>query len=80
MKRLLVSCLLLAVSSAVFASSSVYTTRLDDPKAVYLDAPEFGARGDGMADDSAAIQAAIPSTRRRLSHQSQNIGAICPPG
>jgi hypothetical protein len=59
MKRLLVLLLLLAASSSACASSSVYTTRLDDPKAVYLDALEFGARADGAADDSAAIQAAI---------------------
>ena len=63
-------------------SASVFTTRLDDPKAVYLTAQEFGARGDGVADDSAAIQAAIdksetgtregivfiPSGRYRLTH------------
>jgi hypothetical protein len=59
MKRLLVFFLLLAAVSGARASSSVYTTRLDDPKAVYFDAPEFGAHGDGAADDSAAIQAAI---------------------
>ena len=59
MKRLLVFVLLLAAVSAARASSSVYTTRLDDPRAVYLDAPEFGAHADGTTDDSAAIQAAI---------------------
>jgi hypothetical protein len=32
---------------------------MDDPKAVYLTAETFGARGDGVADDSAAIQSAI---------------------
>ncbi|HVN92348.1 MAG TPA: glycosyl hydrolase family 28-related protein [Terracidiphilus sp.] len=50
--------LLLGVSS--FASaSSVFTTRLDDSKAVYLSAQDFGAHGDGVSDDSQAIQAAI---------------------
>jgi hypothetical protein len=34
---------------------SVITTRLDDPKAIYFSAPH----GDGTADDSAALQAAI---------------------
>ncbi len=73
--------MLLGVSS--FASaSSVFTTRLDDPKAVYLAAREFGAHGDGIADDTTAIQAAIdkaagsvregivfvPSGRYRLTH------------
>ena len=41
------------------SAASIYTSRLNDPKAIYLNAPEFGARGDGKADDSAAIQAAI---------------------
>jgi hypothetical protein len=45
-------------STAAFAQS-VITTRLDDPKAVYLTAPAFGVHGDGQGDDSAAIQAAI---------------------
>jgi sugar lactone lactonase YvrE len=48
----------LCCAAPVFAAS-VFSARLDDPKAVYLDAPEFGARGDGKADDSVAIQAAI---------------------
>src|SRR5580658_2469969 len=58
MKMCLPCAVLLGVSS--FASaSSVFTTRLDDPKAVYLTAQEFGAHGDGIGDDTAAIQAAI---------------------
>ena len=40
-------------------AASVYTTRPDDPAAVTLTAQEFRARGDGIADDSAAVQAAI---------------------
>ena len=48
-------CLLLTVAPSW--ADSYYTVRLDDPKAVYLDA--FGARGDGHADDTAAIQKAI---------------------
>ncbi|KAA6456926.1 gluconolaconase [Acidobacteria bacterium AB60] len=59
MKPLVVSLLLLAAGPAALGSASVYTTRLQDPKAIYLDAPEFGMRGDGTADDTAAIQAAI---------------------
>lgn len=50
--------LLLGVSSCASAAS-VFTTRLDDPKAVYLTAPEFGVHADGIGDDSAAIQAAL---------------------
>jgi hypothetical protein len=57
-KRLLSAMLLLGVSSTAPAAS-VFTTRLDDPKAVFVTAQEFGAVGDGKADDSAAIQAAL---------------------
>jgi hypothetical protein len=49
--------LLQGVASA-FAASAI-ATRLDDPKAVYLTAPDFGAHADGTSDDSAALQAAI---------------------
>ena len=63
-------------------AASAFTTRLDDPRAVYLSREQFGARADGTADDTAAIQAAIdkaeggahegilfiPSGRYRLTH------------
>ena len=58
MKTLLLSAALLlaAVTSAAAApGTSAFTTKLDDPRAVQLS----GAVGDGKADDSAAIQAAI---------------------
>ena len=41
------------------AGASYYTARPDDPDAVYLAQDRFSVRGDGIADDSAAIQAAI---------------------
>lgn len=57
------NCLLcLIMLSALFPhllAESIFTTRLNDPKAVYLTAGEFGAHADGKADDSASIQAAI---------------------
>ena len=58
--------------SAVVAGSaaSVFTKRIEDPKAVYLSAQEFGAHGDGVADDSAAIQAAID---KAASHGREGI-------
>jgi polygalacturonase len=64
-KQLLVAMLLPGISSAVFAASSL-ATRPDDPKAVNLIAPAFGVHADGNSDDSAAIQAAIDSTRQEL--------------
>jgi len=70
------SILFLAVLGAVIPcvrAQSVITTRLDDPQAVYLDAPEFGARGDGKADDSAAIQAAIDKAEH---HAREGIGKV----
>ncbi len=59
MKKLLLCALLPGIVSPFASASSVFTTRLDDPEAVYLTAQEFGAHGDGIADDSTAIQAAI---------------------
>jgi len=47
-----------AVAVPTFAAS-VFNTRLDDPKAVYLAAPAFEIHADGRADDSASVQAAI---------------------
>ena len=58
-RRLLRLALLLAGVASPLGAASVYTTRPDDPGAVYLTAQEFGVRGDGTTDDSAAIQAAI---------------------
>lgn len=58
MKTLLFSALLLlagATAASAEAGGSVFATRLDDPRAI----PLSGAAGDGKADDSGAIQAAI---------------------
>ncbi len=40
-------------------AASVFTARPDDPGAVYLAAPAFAVHGDGVGDDTAAIQAAL---------------------
>ena len=47
------------VSGGAASAQSVFTSRPDDPSAIHLAAPEFPVRGDGTADDTAAIQAAI---------------------
>ncbi len=51
--------MLLSLSSVQAFSQSVFKLRPDDPKAVIVQAGRFGAVGDGVADDSLAIQAAI---------------------
>lgn len=61
MKSLSTLVLALGLVSAVWGApgTSVLTTRPNDPKAVDVSAAAFGAKGDGVADDSAALQAAI---------------------
>ncbi|HEY1800646.1 MAG TPA: glycosyl hydrolase family 28-related protein [Terriglobales bacterium] len=54
---------------AVCASAqSIYTSRPDDPHAVYLTARDFGAHGDGLADDSDALQHAIDRVQETTHH------------
>jgi len=48
-------------------AASVYTERPDDPKAVYLTADRFAVKGNGVADDSAAVQAAIDKIQETTS-------------
>ncbi len=44
---------------------SVYRTRPPDPTAVVLGGPGFETHGDGVGDDTAAVQAAIDEASRR---------------
>ena len=44
--------------------SSYYPARLDDPKAVYLTSDRFPVKGDGIADDSEALQQAIDTVHK----------------
>lgn len=41
------------------SGASYYSLRLDDPKAVYLTQEQFPVHGDGLGDDSPALQQAI---------------------
>src|ERR1700682_5018634 len=48
--------LLLAVP---LSASSYYTSRIADPQAIYLTRSSFPVKGDGIADDTDAVQQAI---------------------
>jgi len=65
---------LVLILAAPAWAASYYTVRLDDPKAVYLTAESFGARGDGVADDSEAIQKAIDKVQ-----ETTNFGIVFVP-
>jgi len=57
MKTLLAAVLML--SFVPLFAASYYPSRLDDPKAVYLNRDDFPVTGNGVADDTAALQQAI---------------------
>ncbi|HVU17797.1 MAG TPA: glycosyl hydrolase family 28-related protein [Candidatus Didemnitutus sp.] len=85
MNRLFVVKLILLVGSVAHlaAGTSVYTLHPDDPQAVSVGRAGFEAKGDGVADDTAVLQAAIdrvqettrrgivflPEGRYRLTHE-----------
>jgi hypothetical protein len=52
-----------AKPAAPAASASYYTARPDDPKAVDPTGEPFSARGDGIADDTRAVQEAIDAVQ-----------------
>jgi sugar lactone lactonase YvrE len=67
---------LLGLCLPAFAAS-VFATAPDDPQAVTLTAQEFGAHGDGVQDDTAALQAAID--KAESSQGSQRAGILFVP-
>jgi hypothetical protein len=58
MKTLLLIAAILSMADPLFGSS-YYPARLDDLRAVYLTPDHFPVKGDGIADDSDALQQAI---------------------
>ena len=60
--RIFLLCLALAIASPAGAAS-YYTARPEDPHAVYLTRERFAAVGDGVADDTDAIQRAIDAVQ-----------------
>ncbi len=58
---------LAAVAAVPLWGASYYTVRLDDPKAVYLTRDSFQVHGDGVGDDTGALQQAIDKVQETTS-------------
>ncbi|HEY9139642.1 MAG TPA: glycosyl hydrolase family 28-related protein, partial [Bryobacteraceae bacterium] len=54
-------------AAAPLWGASYYTVRLDDPKAVYLTPDSFPVHGDGVGDDTNALQQAIDKVQETTS-------------
>jgi len=59
-----------------YSNKSVYTQKINDPKAVYLTKENFKVSADGVGDDAPALQAAID----QVLNQSQNGIVFIPEG
>jgi Pectate lyase superfamily protein/SMP-30/Gluconolactonase/LRE-like region len=66
-KTLISTIAIVAAGGPARAGGSYYPLRLDDPRAVYLTRANFPVRGDGVADDTAAIQQAIDKVHETTS-------------
>ncbi len=55
------------LSVVPLSATSYYSARLDDPKAIYLTQDNFPVKGDGVADDSAALQQAINTVQEKTN-------------
>ena len=59
MKTLFTVLLLAGCCAPIAPAASVYTSRLPDARAVYFTPDRFAVHGDGVADDTTALQEAI---------------------
>jgi len=66
MTKTLFAATMFSLAVPLFAAS-YYPVRLDDPKAVYLTQNNFPVKGDGIADDSAALQQAINTVQEKTN-------------
>jgi hypothetical protein len=67
MLKSLLTLVQLLASAFPALTSSYYPARLDDAKAVYLTQESFPVHGDGIADDSEALQQAINAVQERTN-------------
>ena len=63
MLKVLLAVLAMWCSTETLLATSYYSGRLEDKKAIYLTPDSFSVKGDGIADDSSAVQLVIDRVR-----------------
>jgi hypothetical protein len=67
-KRAMMAAIFSVCAVSAMANAQEEKRQITDEKAVYLDAPEFKIKGDGVADDTEALQAAINKVQETTKH------------